>query len=93
MGMHHPSSGPSERGGKPKFAFTYGTVEARLRVPAGKGLWSALWMLPAFGDSRPEVVIVFSLRDECVHPGREPTRDARSILAGKPARLRHWHRL
>jgi beta-glucanase (GH16 family) len=52
------SSGPSEQGGKPKFAFTYGTVEARLRVPAGKGLWSALWMLPAFGDSRPEVDIV-----------------------------------
>ncbi|MEV1288764.1 glycoside hydrolase family 16 protein [Micromonospora sp. NPDC049679] len=52
------SSGPSERGGKPKFAFTYGTVEARLRVPAGTGLWSALWMLPAFRDSRPEIDIV-----------------------------------
>lgn len=52
------SSGPAERGGKPRFAFTYGTVEARLHVPAGKGLWSALWMLPAFGDSRPEVDIV-----------------------------------
>jgi beta-glucanase (GH16 family) len=51
------SSGPSKRG-KPRFAFTYGTVEARLRVPAGKGLWSALWMLPAFGDNRPEVDIV-----------------------------------
>jgi beta-glucanase (GH16 family) len=52
------SSGPSKRGGKPRFAFTYGAVEARLRVPAGKGLWSALWMLPAFGTNRPEVDIV-----------------------------------
>jgi beta-glucanase (GH16 family) len=52
------SSGPAERGAKPRFSFTYGTVEARLRVPAGQGLWSALWMLPAFGDSRPEVDIV-----------------------------------
>lgn len=57
------SSGPSKRGGKPRFAFTYGTVEARLRVPAGKGLWSALWMLPAFGDNRPEVDIVEALGD------------------------------
>jgi len=52
------SSGPAERDGRPKFAFTYGTVEARLQVPAGRGLWSALWMLPAFGESRPEVDIV-----------------------------------
>lgn len=52
------SSGPSERRGEPRFAFTYGAVEARLRVPAGKGLWSALWMLPAFRDSRPEIDIV-----------------------------------
>jgi beta-glucanase (GH16 family) len=52
------SSGPSQHGGKPRFAFTYGAVEARLRVPAGRGLWSALWMLPAFGTSLPEVDIV-----------------------------------
>lgn len=58
------SSGPAEQGGTPKFAFTYGTVEARMRVPAGKGLWSAIWMLPAFGDSRPEIDIVEVLGDD-----------------------------
>ena len=58
------SSGPAEPGGGPTLAFTYGTVEARLRIPAGKGLWSALWLLPAFGDSRPEVDIVEILGDD-----------------------------
>lgn len=58
------SSGPAEPGGRPKLAFTYGTVEARLRVPAGKGLWSALWLLPAVGESRPEVDIVEVLGDD-----------------------------
>jgi beta-glucanase (GH16 family) len=28
-----------------KFAFTHGRVEARLRLPAGAGLWPAFWML------------------------------------------------
>jgi beta-glucanase (GH16 family) len=28
------------------FAFKYGYVEARIKVAAGKGLWSAFWMLP-----------------------------------------------
>ncbi len=28
-----------------KFTFQYGVVEARMRLPAGPGLWPALWML------------------------------------------------
>jgi beta-glucanase (GH16 family) len=28
-----------------KFSYTYGTVEARLAVPQGKGYWPACWML------------------------------------------------
>jgi beta-glucanase (GH16 family) len=30
---------------KGKFSFTYGVVEARIRVPFGQGIWPALWML------------------------------------------------
>ncbi len=30
-----------------KFDFKYGKVEARIKVPAGQGLWSAFWMLPS----------------------------------------------
>ncbi len=42
---------------KPKFAFTYGYLEARVRVPKGAGLWPALWLLPASNRSRPEIDI------------------------------------
>jgi len=52
------STGPEHRDAPAKFSFTYGTVEARLRVPSGRGLWSALWMLPTAGGSRPEVDIL-----------------------------------
>ncbi|MDE2398236.1 MAG: glycoside hydrolase family 16 protein [Burkholderiales bacterium] len=34
------------RDGSPLFAKTYGRFEIRARVPWGKGLWPALWMLP-----------------------------------------------
>ena len=42
---------------KPKFAFRYGYIEAKLRVPKGQGLWPALWLLPASNRSRPEIDI------------------------------------
>jgi beta-glucanase (GH16 family) len=41
-----------------KVSWTYGTVEARLRVPAGRGLWPALWMLPLTRESKPEIDIL-----------------------------------
>ena len=42
------TTGPTEYDdSEAKVSWTYGTVEARLRVPAGRGLWPALWMLPA----------------------------------------------
>lgn len=28
-----------------KFSFTYGKIEARIKLPRGKGLWPAFWML------------------------------------------------
>ena len=30
---------------KGKFSFTYGTVEARIALPVGNGIWPAFWML------------------------------------------------
>ncbi len=39
------------------FTFTYGYVEARIKIPAGQGLWPALWLLDA-GGSADEIDIV-----------------------------------
>ncbi len=35
------------------FAFTYGRVEASIRLPKGAGLWPALWLLPTTGTCWP----------------------------------------
>ena len=35
-----------KRDGTPLFSLLYGHIEFRARVPWGKGLWPALWMLP-----------------------------------------------
>jgi beta-glucanase (GH16 family) len=52
------SSGPAQDSAKPKFAFRYGRVEARMRVPAGRGLWPAFWLLPATQAELPEIDVV-----------------------------------
>ncbi len=52
------TTGPPRHDAPPKVAWTYGTVEARVRVPAGRGLWPAMWMLPADEDSRPEIDVL-----------------------------------
>lgn len=42
----------------PRFAFTYGHAVARMRMPAGRGLWPAFWLLPTTHESRPEIDVV-----------------------------------
>jgi len=37
---------------KGSFAFTYGKVEARIRIPYGQGVWPAFWMLGADFDDK-----------------------------------------
>lgn len=55
------SSGPRRYQQPARFAFTYGYVEARLRLPEGQGLWPAFWLLPADSESRPEIDILETL--------------------------------
>ena len=54
-GMVTTGRSSSSRRSISKFAFTYGYVEARVRVPKGAGLWPALWLLPATNRSLPEI--------------------------------------
>lgn len=55
------TTGPPSYRADARFDFVYGRVEARVRVPAGRGLWSAFWMLPSTSESRPEIDILESL--------------------------------
>lgn len=51
------STGPPdwEPGSTPRFAFTYGRVEARVWAPGTPGAWSAVWLLPASRNPLPEI--------------------------------------
>jgi len=55
------STGPPEYETPARYAFTYGYVEARLRLPEGQGLWPAFWLLPADQESRPEIDVIETL--------------------------------
>lgn len=75
------TTGPPQHDGEAKFEFTYGTVEARVRAPAGVGLWAALWMLPSSEESRPEIDILEVLGndpDELIMHLHPEDRDAES---------------
>jgi beta-glucanase (GH16 family) len=34
-----------------KFSLRYGTIEGRMKLPSGKGIWPAFWL---FADNKPE---------------------------------------
>jgi len=50
------------------FRFLYGRVEARAKMPAGKGLWSAFWLLNGYykedQPADPEIDIIEAIGDQ-----------------------------
>ncbi len=50
------------------FRFLYGRVEARAKMPAGKGLWSAFWLLNGYYNEDqpedPEIDIIEAIGDQ-----------------------------
>ena len=56
-GGHDCWYGPCEYEGakiQSSFAQTYGIFEARIKLPAGQGLWPAFWMIPAASQDDPK---------------------------------------
>jgi beta-glucanase (GH16 family) len=47
----------------PRFEMQYGHIEVRAKAPKGKGLWSALWLLPSDHEAHPEIDIMEILGD------------------------------
>lgn len=44
-----------------KFAFRYGTVEMRAKLPSGRGIWPAFWLLPAHEKTWPPEIDVMEM--------------------------------
>lgn len=71
---------------KGKFFFKYGRVDIKAKLPKGKGLWSALWMLPennnyGWWPANGEIDIMESL-------GHQPEKIYGTIHYGVP---HHYH--
>jgi beta-glucanase (GH16 family) len=93
------SSGPPPGSSVPKFAFRFGVVEARMRVPAGAGLWSAFWLLPADRSDLPEIdaMEIFGQAPDVVEMHLHYRgRGGRAAVVGsswrQPSLAAGWHR-
>ena len=60
-----------------RWSFEYGYVEGRMKVPAGRGLWSAFWLNPQDQIWTPEIDIF-----EIVDNGRDTTKSSFHLLHG-----------
>lgn len=63
-GMITTGRNSSKKALPPKFIFLYGYAEIMAKIPRGKGLWPAFWMLPESHDSKPEIDVMEILGDK-----------------------------
>lgn len=85
---------------KGKFETQHGRVETRLRIPAGKGMWPAFWML---GADHPEVPWPRSGEIDILEaaPGRNDRAVLSNVFGSAPTKtvwndftmIDHWHDL
>lgn len=72
----------------PRYDFTYGYAETRMKLPKGQGLWPAFWMLPSSQGWPPEL-------DVFEYIGSKPTtlsmNDHYRDAAGTPQTYGRWY--
>lgn len=92
------TTGPTPEDDNAKVAITYGTVEARFKAPAGRGLWPAIWMLPASKESRPEIDMLEMIGQDPselilhFHPeDRDADSPSKRIRVADPDLSEDWH--
>jgi len=69
---------------KPTFNFLYGYLEVRARLPAGQGMWPAVWMMPAsHNDLNGELDVIEML-------GSDPTVSNFNVHRGDGREGHEW---
>ena len=92
------TTGPTPDDDNAKVALTYGTVEVRFKAPAGRGLWPAIWMLPASKESRPEIDMLEMIGQDPrelilhFHPeDRDADSPSKRVRVADPDLAEGWH--
>ncbi|MBX2837999.1 MAG: glycoside hydrolase family 16 protein [Gammaproteobacteria bacterium] len=71
------------------FSQQYGRFEAQLKLPKGKGLWSAFWLLPSF-DQWPEGIAILPEIDVMEHLGHEPSTFHTTLHTNQSGELKSY---
>jgi beta-glucanase (GH16 family) len=91
------STGPPPGRRAPKFAFRYGWVQARIRVPSGRGLWPTFWLLPADRSDLPEIDVMEMLGQTAdqvhlhLHFARARQESVVGVVRRVPPAPGRWH--